>query len=320
MIDPDQQTEAEETSKAEPQLVVITGMSGAGRSESMHTFEDLGYFCIDNLPPSLMPQLVSLAELPGSRVRKLAVVSDIRGHEFFDELVGQLDALENAGMDVRVLFLEADDATLVRRFKETRRRHPLCEEGLPLIAGITAEREALQPIRQRADVIIDTTGLRPVELRRRIREDFVAESLAEQMTVTVSSFGFKYGPPADADIIIDVRFLPNPYYIAELRRLTGLDEPVRQYVLGRPETAEFLRRWYALLDTVMPGYVAEGKTHVSVALGCTGGMHRSVALAEATASHLRKTGYRVAVTHRDTGRDMEGAPARRGEHGPEAVT
>lgn len=296
-----------DASRVAPQLVVITGMSGAGRSESMHTFEDLGYFCIDNLPPSLMPQLVALAELPGSRVRKLAVVSDIRGHEFFDELVGQMDALENRGIEVRVLFLEADDFTLVRRFKETRRRHPLCEEGLPLAEGISTEREALRPIRERADLIIDTTGLRPQELRRRIRDEFVAESLAEQMTVTVSSFGFKYGPPADADIIIDVRFLPNPYYILELRPLTGLDEPVRQYVLGRPETGEFLRRWFALLDTVMPGYVAEGKTHVSVALGCTGGMHRSVALAEATASHLRKTGYRVAVAHRDTGRDAEAA-------------
>lgn len=307
MIEDGQPTEDCEEPRGEAQLVVITGMSGAGRSESMHTFEDLGYFCIDNLPPSLMPQLVALAELPGSRVRKLAVVSDIRGHEFFDELIGQLDALETRGIDVRILFLEADDATLVKRFKETRRRHPLCEEGLPLAEGIRTEREALRPIRERADVIIDTTGLRPVELRRRIREEFVSDSLAEQMTVTVSSFGFKYGPPGDADIIIDVRFLPNPYYIAELRPLTGLDEPVRRYVLGRPETAEFLQRWFALLDTVMPGYVAEGKTHVSVALGCTGGMHRSVALAEATASHLRKTGYRVAVAHRDTTRDTEAA-------------
>jgi UPF0042 nucleotide-binding protein len=285
--------------------VVITGMSGAGRSEAMHTFEDLGYFCIDNLPPSFIPQLTDLAQLPGSRVHKLAVVCDVRGQEFFDQLAGELDALHDRGVLHRVLFLEADAATLLNRFKETRRRHPLCEDGLPLSEGIESEREALSPIRARADVVLDTSDSRPMELRRRIREEFIAEPLSHTLSVSVSSFGFKYGAPSDADIVMDVRFLPNPFYNPELRHLTGLEASVRQFVLGRTETAEFLQRWFALLDSVMPGYLAEGKTHLVVALGCTGGQHRSVALAEATAAHLSKDGFRVAVSHRDIDRDRE---------------
>jgi len=287
------------------ELVVITGMSGAGRSEAIHTFEDLGYFCIDNLPPSFIPQLTALAELPGSRVRRLAVVCDVRGLDFFEQLAGELDALHERGVKHRVLFLEADDTTLLNRFKETRRRHPLCEEGLPLPDGIAAERHALQAIRERADVVIDTSDSRPVELRRRILEEFLAEPLAHTLSVSVSSFGFKYGTPTDADIVMDVRFLPNPFYNPELRHLTGLDEPVRAFVLGRPETAEFLERWLDLLDGVMPGYLAEGKTHLAIALGCTGGMHRSVVLAETTAAHLRTSGYKVSVSHRDITRDKD---------------
>lgn len=287
------------------ELVVITGMSGAGRSEAIHTFEDLGYFCIDNLPPSFIPQLTDLAALPGSRVRRLAVVCDVRGLGFFEQLAGELDALHDRSVNHRVLFLEADDDTLLNRFKETRRRHPLCEEGLPLAEGIGAERHALQSIRERADVVIDTSDLRPVQLRRRIREGFLAEPLAHTLSVSVSSFGFKYGTPTDADIVMDVRFLPNPFYNPELRELTGLDEPVRQFVLGRDETAEFLKRWFDLLDGLMPGYLAEGKTHLAISLGCTGGKHRSVALAETTGAHLRKSGFKVSVTHRDITRDKD---------------
>jgi UPF0042 nucleotide-binding protein len=291
--------------RSDPELVVVTGMSGAGRSEAMHTFEDLGYFCIDNLPPSFIPQLTALAELPGSRIRRLAVVCDIRGLDFFEQLAGELDALHERGISHRVLFLEADDAVLLNRFKETRRRHPLCEEGSPLAEGIATERAALSTIRARADVVIDTSDSRPSELRRRIREQFLAEPIAHTLTVSVSSFGFKYGTPTDADIVMDVRFLPNPFYIAELRHQTGLDDAVREFVLRQPETGDFLGRWLELLDGVMPGYLAEGKTHLSVALGCTGGMHRSVVLAEATAEHLRERGYRVGMTHRDIGRDRE---------------
>lgn len=285
-----------------PEVVVITGMSGAGRSEAMHTFEDLGYFCIDNLPPSFIAQLVDLAELPDSNLRRMAVVCDVRGHEFFEELAGALDALEARGVARRLLFLEADDDTLLRRFKETRRRHPMCEEGGTLLDGVQAERAALATIRERADIIVDSTEMRPQDLRHAIRERF-SESLSSGMAITVYSFGFKHSMPADADIVMDVRFLPNPHYNPELRPLTGLDVPVMEYVMHHPETIEFMRKWFDLLDTVVPGYVMEGKQHLSIALGCTGGMHRSVALSEATAARLRERGYQVAVSHRDIGRD-----------------
>ena len=287
------------------EIVVITGMSGAGRSEAIHTFEDLGYFCIDNLPPSFIPQLVDLAELPGSNVRRLAIVCDVRGHKFFDQLAGEISALEARGVEERVLFLEADDATLLRRFKETRRRHPMCEDGESVVAGIQAERRALDEIRTRADIVVDTTDLRPADLRAEIRDRFLADNLSSTLSVTVYSFGFKYGVPTDADIVMDVRFLPNPHYDPLLRPFTGLDAPVREFVLSKPETMTFLDLWLPLLDDVVPGYVLEGKHHLAVALGCTGGMHRSVALAEATATHLRARGYRVAVSHRDIGRDRE---------------
>lgn len=288
----------------EPALVVITGMSGAGRSEAIHTFEDLGFFCIDNLPPSFLPQVVELASLPGSRIKRLAVVSDVRAKEFFDELLGELKGLEDAGHAYHLLFLEADDATLLRRFKETRRRHPLVADGESILDGIRAEREALAGIRARADVIIDTGEFKPAELRRVLRERY-AGLVSQTLAVTVASFGFKYGLPIDADLIMDVRFLPNPYYLPELRDLSGLDSQVRDYVLCQPETATFLEAWFALLDVAVPGYVSEGKQHLTVALGCTGGMHRSVVLAELTAAHLRESGWQVSTSHRDIERDLE---------------
>lgn len=287
------------------EIVVITGMSGAGRSEAIHTFEDIGYFCIDNLPPSFIPQLVDLTALPGSRIRRMAVVCDLRGREFFDQLAAELSRLKASRTVSRILFLEADEDTLVRRFSETRRRHPLCEEGASVIDGIRSEREALATVRGMADIIIDTSDMKPRTLRTTIKERFFRESPTNSLTVTVSSFGFKYGVPIDADIVMDVRFLPNPYYNPDLRDLTGLDEPVREYVLGREETVEFLARWTELLRTLMPGYLMEGKSHLSISLGCTGGMHRSVAIAEETAVFLREIGYVVAVSHRDIGKDRE---------------
>ncbi len=290
-----------ESSRA-PEVVIITGMSGAGRSEAMHTFEDLGFFCIDNLPPSFIPQILTLSELPDSQLRRVALVCDVRGHEFFEQLIGQIDQLREQDVPLRVLFLEAADDTLVRRFKETRRRHPMCEEGEGLLEGIQAERDALVQVRDRSDIVLDSTELRPSELRTQIRERF-SESLSSELSITVYSFGFKHSMPADADIVMDVRFLPNPHYNPDLRPLTGLERPVSEFVMGHPETAEFLGKWFDLLDTVVPGYIVEGKQHLSIALGCTGGMHRSVALAEATAAHLLGRGYRVAVSHRDIGRD-----------------
>jgi RNase adapter protein RapZ len=287
------------------ELVVITGMSGAGRSQAIHTFEDLGYFCIDNLPPAFIGQLVGLTRLPGSRIRRIAVVCDVRAKEFFEELTGELRKLEESGVPFHLLYLEADDEVLVRRFKETRRLHPLCTEGDSVLDAISAEREALAEVRERADLIIDTSVLQPAELRTAIRERFFTGSLADSLAVTVMSFGFKYGVPTDADIVMDVRFLPNPYYERSLRELTGLEEPVRRFVLKREETTEFLEKWFDLLKMLTPSYLMEGKTHLVVALGCTGGMHRSVALSEETARFLSKQGYRVAVSHRDIAKDRE---------------
>lgn len=289
-------------SGSERDLVLITGMSGAGRTEAIHTFEDLGYFCIDNLPPALLGQLVELSSLPGSRIRKVAVVCDVRGGAFFKELTSAIEALEAQGERPRILFLTADDRTLVRRFKETRRRHPLVEAG-SVAKGIATERELLRAIEQRADLRIDTSDLQPQDLRALIREEFITAGRESQLMVTVSSFGFKYGVPIDADIVMDVRFLPNPYYVDRLRSKTGLDRAVRSFVFGKPETGVFLERWFALLEFLLPNYLSEGKTALHIALGCTGGMHRSVALAERTADFIRGLGYTVAVSHRDIAKD-----------------
>lgn len=287
----------------EPELVLITGMSGAGRSEALHTFEDLGYFCIDNLPPSFMPHLVELAKLPGSRIRRICVASDVRSTRLFSELSGQLEHLEDVGLPPHVIFLEADEDVLVNRFKATRRRHPLCDEGGSLLDEIRMERQALSEIRERADLVIDTSDMRPQDLRQALRDTYFTEGLGHSLSITVRSFGFKYGVPGDADITMDVRFLPNPFYLSELRDLTGLEAPVVEFVLERPETGAFLDRWLSLLEVLMPGYIIEGKHHLSIAVGCTGGMHRSVVLAEETARYLQGLGYRVAVSHRDIGRD-----------------
>jgi len=294
-----------ETLAESTELVVITGMSGAGRSQAIHTFEDLGFFCIDNLPPAFIGQLVDLTRLPGSRIGRIAVVCDVRAKEFFEELAGELRTLAEAGVPFHLLFLEADDEILVRRFKETRRLHPLCAEGDSVLDAIAAERQALADIREQADLIIDTSELKPADLRSAIRERFFSGSLADSLAVTIVSFGFKYGIPTDADIVMDVRFLPNPYYHAALRDRTGLEDPVRRFVLEREEAGEFLEKWFDLLGMLVPSYLMEGKAHLVIALGCTGGMHRSVALAEETARFLSTHGFRVAVSHRDIARDRE---------------
>ena len=287
-----------------PEIIVITGMSGAGRSTTIHAFEDQGYFCIDNLPPHMIRQVVELAELPGSAVDRVAVVCDVRGLAFFEELKGSLDELEREGYDFRLVFLEADDRVLLQRFKETRRPHPLAESG-NLSEGIEAEREMLQEMRGRADVVIDTSELRPVQLRKVILDEVLQTRVRDRLSINVGSFGFKYGVPLDADIVMDVRFIPNPFYDIDLRPQCGLDTDVREYVMGQPETERFLDAWLTMLSDLAPGYLAEGKTYLSIALGCTGGMHRSVVLAEETADCLRQQGYRVVVTHRDIEKDRD---------------
>lgn len=286
------------------ELVVITGMSGAGRSEAMHTFEDLGYFCIDNLPPQFIGQLVELTALPGSRITRVAVVCDVRSLSFFDRLAGELSRLQDAGIRFRLLFLEADEETLVNRFKETRRPHPMCAGG-SIVEGIRAERAVLLAIRGQADLVIDTSELKPRDLRALIRERFGSPEASDGFAVSVTSFGFKYGIPIDADIVMDVRFLCNPFYNPRLRAHTGLEKPVRDYVLQDEAAAQFLDRWFALLDVLIPNYITEGKSNLSIALGCTGGMHRSVVLVERTAEYLRERGYHVAVGHRDIAKDRE---------------
>lgn len=284
------------------ELVVITGMSGAGRTEAIHTFEDMGYFCIDNIPPGFISQVVALMALPGSRIQRMALVCDVRSQEFFDELLGELKNLDDGGIAYELLFLDADDDTLVRRFKETRRRHPLCSASGSVLEGIIAERKILGEVRTRADVIIDSSTLKPAELRAAIKQRFSTSS-APSITITVASFGFKYGVSIDADIVMDVRFLPNPYYLPGLRELTGLKPDVRAFVLEREATTEFISKWFPLLETLLPSYLAEGKAHLVIALGCTGGMHRSVVLAEETAAFLGSKGYQVAVSHRDINKD-----------------
>lgn len=284
-----------------PELVIITGMSGAGRTEAMHTFEDLGYFCVDNLPSSLIGNLVALEGVPGlvDGHRRLAVVCDARNRDFFGDLKTELMKLKAQGVDYRVLFLDADEEKLISRYKSSRRRHPLCSDGASIAQGIGRERDLLFDLKENAHDVIDTTDMLPSQLRSTIRSLFAPGEERAGLSVTVYSFGFKHGAPADADLVMDVRFLPNPYYVPSLRPLTGLDAPVRDYVLYRPETEEFQKRWRALLDCVMPGYVAEGKQQLAIGVGCTGGQHRSVALAEATGDYLKSKGYRVSVAHRD---------------------
>ncbi|MEF9925269.1 MAG: RNase adapter RapZ [Raoultibacter sp.] len=285
----------------EPDLIIITGMSGAGRTEAVHTFEDLGYYCIDNLPPNLLMSLVSLANIPGqpAQSRRLAVVCDARNQDFFFDLFNELAHLKDAGLTYRIIFLDASDESLLARYKASRRRHPLCDRSMTITQGIARERKLLAKVREAANAIIDTSTQKPRELRDRLRSLFAEESDREGLNVIVYSFGFKHGAPADADIVIDVRFLPNPFYEPELRCLTGLDAEVRDYVIQRRETKEFLDRWCALLSCIMPGYVAEGKQQLAIAVGCTGGQHRSVALAVATGAFLRSERYQVSVTHRD---------------------
>lgn len=284
-----------------PDIVIVTGMSGAGRTEAMHVFEDMGYFCVDNIPSNLIVSMVELNGLPGKEGehKKLAMVCDARNGEYFGSLMEALSELKERGIDFTVVFLDADDGKLVSRYKSSRRRHPLCVEGATIAQGIQRERNMLMGIRDASDYVIDTTDMMPQELRNRLRSIFDSGGERKGLAVTVYSFGFKHGAPTDADLVIDVRFLPNPYYNPDLRDLTGLDAPVRDFVMLRDETIEFRKRWQSLLDVVMPGYVAEGKQQLAIGVGCTGGQHRSVALAESTGDYLKSKGYRVSVAHRD---------------------
>ena len=286
-----------------PDVIVITGMSGAGRTEAMHTFEDLGYYVIDNLPPSLILAVAQMGGLSSSGVgRHLAVVCDLRSQGLFEELGHALDELEAHELTYGVLFLEASDETLLSRYALNRRPHPIAREGESTIDAIRRERTGLTAMREHATLTIDTTTMKPKQLRSLLLQEFTHLTEQQLMEVHVFSFGFKYGMPEEADVIIDVRFLPNPYWNPEMRHLTGHDALVRDFVLNHPQTQAFVARWTELLDTVMPGYVAEGKSRLSVGVGCSGGQHRSVAIAEETANHLLAEGYHVLTSHRDLAR------------------
>src|SRR3954454_25219794 len=280
-------------------LVLITGYSGAGKSSAMQFFEDAGYFCVDNLPPGMIRSLAELFMHEGSKVERAAVVSDARGGEYFDSLVGVADQLRAAGVNLRILFLEADEQTLIARYKETRRRHPLANSG-SVVEGIAAERPLVAPLRERADFVLDTSGLRPGHLRHRLADEMLPARGPARLAVTFTSFGHKHGPLRDADLILDVRFLPNPHYEVKLRPLTGLDERIVAYVNRDGALDDFYGHLFPLLDYLLPQYVLEGKAHLVIGIGCTGGRHRSVVIAEALAQRYRDAdGYLVEVSHRD---------------------
>lgn len=285
---------------AQREFVIITGMSGAGKSLTMKCFEDLGYFCVDNLPPALIPKFAQLCG-SSSSVERLALVIDIRGREFFPQLLDALAELPRLGFEPFILFLEASDDVLIRRYSETRRQHPLTSNGR-VQQGIREERLLLHELRSRADWILDTSRLNPHRLRADINRRFSGSESDRLANIHVLSFGFKYGVPLDADMVLDCRFLPNPYYIQELNPLTGLDEPVRDYLFDMPATGEFVAKVEELLGFLLPRFADEGKQHMTVAFGCTGGRHRSTAVAEAVAARLRGLGHAVSVEHRDMAR------------------
>jgi UPF0042 nucleotide-binding protein len=285
------------------EVLILTGMSGAGRSTVAHALEDLGWYVVDNLPPTLLADLIHQSS--ASEIKALAVVVDVRGGKFFDELASSLSTLRKAGSDFRVAFLDASDQALVQRFESTRRPHPLQGKGR-IVDGIAAEREKLHELLSQADVVIDTSNLNVHQLEKRTAEIF-AQGLAQSVRVNVLSFGYKYGIPVDADLVLDCRFIPNPHWIPELRPLTGLDDKVKSNVLANPGVSEFVDSYVSVINQMLPGYLREGKKYVTVAIGCTGGRHRSVSVAREIAMKLdgERDGFAVSAhaSHRDVGRE-----------------
>lgn len=279
-------------------LIIVTGMSGAGKSHAVQVLEDIGYFCIDNIPPVLIPKFAELCIKGGERVRHVALIADIRGGQFFDAMSQSLKELQEQGVDYEIVFIEASDQALIRRYKETRRVHPLAPHSR-ISQGIAEERRRLATLRKQADFIIDTSNLRPKELKEILVKKYAINDGKKNMNVTVVSFGFKHGMPIDADIVDDVRFLPNPYYIEEYRHKSGRVPAVRDYVESFPITTAFKEKWFDMIDFLLPNYEREGKSQLVIAVGCTGGMHRSVCMAEAMYKHLKETGVDVTIEHRD---------------------
>lgn len=283
--------------------IIVTGLSGAGKSQAIQILEDLGYFCVDNLPPQLIKTFIELCENTGAEIEKLALVTDIRGDIFSKEFQSSLISFKSEARDVKMLFLEADDETLITRYQESRRKHPLAGTAGSLSQSIQLEREKMRAFRNEADYVINTTGMKLKELKATLTE-ILASGQTETFTqINVSSFGFKYGLPMSADFVFDVRFLPNPFYKKELRSLTGEDAPVRDYVMAFEEAREFYRKVEELIDFVIPQYRKVGKEHLEVAFGCTGGQHRSVTFAWLIEEAFRKKGYLTKISHRDILKD-----------------
>jgi len=280
-------------------FVIVTGLSGAGKSEVIRCFEDLGFYCVDNLPPALIVRFAELCERSARPIPQAALVTDIRGGAFFNHLEVALAELRRAGFDYRILFLEASEEVLVSRFKESRRPHPLATEGRSLLDCLREERARLQDLRGQADKVIDTSLLKARELKEEVASIFSPRRAGEGMLVNIISFGFKFGLPADADVVLDVRFLPNPHYVEELRPLPGTDERVAEFVLCQPAAREYLRRAEELLEFTLPQHQEEGRPIVTIAIGCTGGRHRAVVIAQALQDFLRDRGHRAFVEHRD---------------------
>lgn len=279
------------------QLIIITGLSGAGKGLTARHFEDFGYFCVDNLPPSLIRSFAELLER--GKIGKAALVVDVRGGEFFSELLTALDELEASPLESRILFLDCDDDALIKRFKETRRKHPLDDGESGLAAVIDAERDVLVPLRERADKVINTSHVTPRELREEIKKTFVDAEATQGMLIQIESFGFKHGPPTSADLVFDVRFLPNPNYDREIGHLDGFCQPVIDYVMRESITGQFLEKWEDFISFLVPQFEKEGKAYLTIAVGCTGGRHRSVCLSNWLADRLRQQGYPANSTHRD---------------------
>ena len=286
------------------EFIIISGLSGAGKSSAAAFLEDLGFYCVDNLPVALITSFagICMAGAGTGRYSRVALVTDIRGGQTFDELFQALDELKEMKLDYQLLFVEASDEVIINRYKETRHTHPLTRQGYSLPEAVQLERMALEPVRRRASHILNSTGLNLSKFRGELLRLFGMGSLNEAITVSVTSFGFKYGIPIDADLVFDVRFLPNPYYIAELRHQTGLDEGVYNFVFGYQQTRDFMTHLENLMGFLLPQYVEEGKSSLVIAIGCTGGHHRSVAIAHALTEFIRQKGYRVEEQHRDMGR------------------
>lgn len=287
-------------------FIIITGLSGAGKSLAAKYLEDLGFFCVDNLPPALMPKFVEICSIGGEKMDRVALVIDIRGRQLLNALFPVLDELKNSGFSYEIIFLDASDKVLIKRYKESRRAHPLAAEGR-LLKGIHEERKILQQLKDRANLIIDTSNLTPRQLKEEVGAIFLEGSSEKGLLINIISFGFKYGVPMECDLVFDVRFIPNPYYIDSMRKLTGKQATVRDYVMKSNETGAFMEKLSDMLLFLIPYYKKEGKSQLVIGIGCTGGRHRSVAIAEALHKQLLESKHRVFVDHRDIDKDSRGA-------------